>query len=264
MKTDFDLTLQNVWQKFLEIIFPEECLSCKQIGKTLCDICLEKISKDKPREIGLNWVMAPLNYQNLILRHSLFALKYHHNQSVVKYLVKMIIKNFLKFLQENIIEHNFQNLDNLLIIPIPISKQRHRERGYNQSEIIVQEILKQILEKYNLDFRNNLQNDLLIKNKHTIKFAETHSHNEREELIKDVFSINQNLFAQKILIPNQALEKYSALEIMQKDLQEFLVNKKIILVDDIVTSGATFYEARRILIQHGAQKENIFAFAVAH
>ena len=90
-------------------------------------------------------------------------------------------------------------------------------------------------------FKNfNIFIDLLIKNKHTTKFAKTHSPSERENLIKDAFNIN---------------EKYE---------KEFLGNKIIILFDDITTTGSTFYEARNTLIKSGAKRENIFGYAIAH
>lgn len=156
---------------------------------------------------------------------------------MAKYLSELIYLDFLDFI--NYIS-NKNNIENVLIIPIPISKKRLIERNYNQSEEIIKNMSKKIKEKESVDIENNLYLDILLKVKHTIKFAETHSHIERENLIKNAFNINQ---------------KYN---------KEFFDNKIIILFDDITTTGATFYEARNTFINFGIKKENIFAFAVAH
>ena len=246
----------KILNKTLEIFFPEECISCKKINETICEGCLNKIKNYPPKKnLNLDWVSAKFNYENQILKNSLFSLKYHHNKSVAKYLGKISFDNFYEYqikIQNSIpsptitdrkgeIQLLKQSFSNLLILPIPISKKRLRERNYNQSEVLIREILKNILEKYNLNLEENLKTDFLIKNKNTIKFSHTHDQSERQDLIKDVFEINNKYFK-----------------------NNNLKNIKIILIDDITTTGSTFYEARKTLMDFGFQKENIFAFALAH
>lgn len=224
----------------LELFFPESCLVCKKFGEIICEDCREEIDKEKTgsKELEkINWIHANLSYKNQKLKKILFALKYYYLKSSAKYLAKIIYEDFYKFLEEKI--SLFSSVE-LIIIPIPISKKRLIERNYNQSEILIKEIVREIKENKNINLEKNIFLDLLIKNKHTIKFAETHSPTERENLIKDAFNIN---------------EKYQ---------KEFLENKLIIIFDDITTTGSTFYEARNTLIKFGARKENIFGYALAH
>jgi len=242
------------FSKFLDFFFTEECIGCGKSGAMICEECkIEIINEEKINKLNventksIDWVNSPLLYKNEILKKAIFQLKYHYVKRTGKYLAQLVYKDFLYFVKE-ILEKNNQNIQNLLIVPIPISKKRLIERNYNQSEVLIKEIMEfnmvgvagghphhnpQILKK-------NISTDLLLKQKHTIKFAHTHSALDRENLIKEAFTIN---------------DKYK---------KDFLQNKIMILFDDITTTGATFYEARKTLINSGAKKENIFAFAVAH
>ena len=178
-----------------------------------------------------------MSYKNEKLKKVLFSIKYYYLKLASKYLAKIVYEDFYNFLKDKLSIYVGQEL---IIIPIPISKKRLIERSYNQTEILIKEIVKEIKDTENLDLRGNIYIDLLIKNKHTIKFAKTHSPTEREDLIKDAFNVNQNY------------------------KKEFLENKIIILFDDITTTGSTFYEARNTLVKSGAKRENIFGYAIAH
>lgn len=231
--------------KYLDYFFIEECIGCERSGKMICNECKNEIKNYKNQKLEntkiIDWVYSPFLYNNPILRKSIFQLKYYFVKKMSLYLADLVYKDFLERINKITIKDNLKNyFEKILIIPIPISKKRLIERNYNQSEEIIKNILKIIKEKENIDLENNLYLNMLLKVKHTIKFAETHSHIERENLIKNAFTINQ---------------KYN---------KEFFENKIIILFDDITTTGATFYEARNTFINFGIKKENIFAFAVAH
>jgi predicted amidophosphoribosyltransferase len=234
--------LKEIKKLLLDIFFPENCIICSRIGEIVCEECREEIKKDKANDENIkniNWIQANLSYKNEKLKKVLFSIKYHYLKSAGKYLAKIVYEDFYNFLKDKL---SFYIGQELIIIPIPISKKRLIERSYNQTEILIKEIIREIKENKNLDLdlEKNIFIDLLIKNKHTIKFAETHSPTERENLIKDAFIVN---------------EKYE---------KNFLENKIIILFDDITTTGSTFYEARNTLVEHGAKRENIFGYAVAH
>lgn len=238
--------------KFFDFLFLEECLGCRKPGKLLCENCLLEIKYSREKDLDLKnfsknkdylklvaWVHSPLNYQNPTLRKALFALKYTYVKTVAKYLATIVYQDFFSFLKKHY-PHLLRNSGRLLLIPIPISKKRLLKRNYNQSEVLLQELMKILLEKMKLDLRENLSPHILLKTKHTLPFANSHSIEERNNLIKDAFSVNQ--------IPSV----------------NFLQDKIIILFDDITTTGATFYEARKTLVEAGARQENIFAFALAH
>ena len=112
--------------------------------------------------------------------------------------------------------------DNLLIIPIPLSSRRQAERGFNQSLIIAQELS----DYFNIPILDEL--------KKTERQAQSElSANKRTKNITNAFSWTG----------------------------ENLAGFKIILVDDVVTTGATLAEAAKILKKAGAKK--VIGLAVA-
>lgn len=227
--------------KILKFIFLEECLGCQKTGQIICKECTHEIKEENIYNNlkSIEWIKISLSYKNTILKKALFLLKYNYVKSISIYLAQIVYLDFLNFIKTILKERKIENAG-IIIIPIPISKKRLIERNYNQSEELLKEILKLIKIREKIDLENNFNSRLLIKVKNTIKFASSHSISERENLIKNAFKIN---------------------DLYDKD---FLENKIIILFDDITTTGATFYEARKTFIEFGVKKENIFGFAVAH
>lgn len=112
-----------------------------------------------------------------------------------------------------------------IIVPVPIHKRRKNERGYNQSELIARKLAKNL----NLE----LVNDSLIKQKNTLPQS-TLSKKQREENAKQVYKI-QN--------------------------KPKIENKKVILLDDIYTTGATTKECSKVLRQNGAKEILVLTIA---
>jgi ComF family protein len=104
------------------------------------------------------------------------------------------------------------------IIAVPISSKRLRERGYNQSDLIAKYLSRFAKIQY--------KKDILVKIKNNLRQSELNL-NERKENVKDAYSI-KNI--------------------------EVIKGKKIILVDDIYTTGATLNECAKLLKGVGAQK----------
>ena len=117
-----------------------------------------------------------------------------------------------------------------LLIPIPLAPKRLRERGFNQALLICEKLVK-------LDGGINfqLEKNVLIKPKDT----------EHQVRIEDRSKRLKNIIG-SFLVKNS----------------EKIKNRNIILIDDVVTTGATLSEARKMLKQAGAKK--IIAFTVAH
>ena len=84
-----------------------------------------------------------------------------------------------------------------------------------------------------------LEKNILIKIKDTEHQARIKNRNERIKNMTGTFAIKD-------------LEKNKKL----------IMKKNIILIDDILTTGATLSEARKVLRQAGARK--VIAFTVAH
>lgn len=154
-------------------------------------------------------------YEGLIRQ---FILDYKFNEK--SYLYKTFADIFLK--NEKIFE-NIKKYDT--IIPVPISKKRFTERGYNQSELIVKELAK----KTNLELLNNC----LIKTKNIIEQSKL-SKEDRQKNIQNAYELKN---------------------------KELILNKKILLFDDIYTTGSTANECSRILRQGKPRKIGVLVIA---
>ncbi len=105
-----------------------------------------------------------------------------------------------------------------IIIPVPLHAERLHQRGFNQS-FLLSEIMGR---ECRLDVRDNI-----LKR---IRYTESQIHFSKFERImnvKDAFYIENN---------------------------KPIINKKILIVDDIMTTGATLNECSRILKQAGAKE----------
>ena len=98
-----------------------------------------------------------------------------------------------------------------VIIPVPMNKTKKAQRGYNQTELIAKYLAKEL----NLEYNNkSLQK---IKSNKT---QSTLSEKERFNNVKNVFEVKN---------------------------KELIANKKIIIFDDILTTGATIDECSKVL-----------------
>jgi ComF family protein len=118
------------------------------------------------------------------------------------------------------------DLQNYIVTPVPLSVKRARARGFNQSALIARPFARAL----GIPFEEHV----LARIVHRKPQSDTEDIFERRENIKDCFAIAPGANVQ---------------------------NKKIVLVDDVTTSGTTFTEASHILKSAGAKK--ILALAVA-
>lgn len=114
-----------------------------------------------------------------------------------------------------------------LVVPVPLYRARRREREFNQSEIIARIIADSLGSETN--------SEILIRVRRTAQQAKLYE-TERWKNVKNAFSTAQD---------------------------HDLTGERILLVDDIVTTGATVYEAARPLFAVGADFVDIFSLAYA-
>jgi ComF family protein len=210
------------------IVFPAKCVLCGKSGVDLCLDCL----KDAPgaeRE-SAKWIFPLYDYRHPAIKKSLWLLKYKGKKRLANVFAEILYEKMLEELSELSVMENFTEP---ILIPIPLSAKRYRERGYNQAQLICEEIMKIDNVRKNINF--SLEKNVLIKPKDT----------EHQARIKDRGARLKNMTG-SFAIKNAELVK----------------NKNIILIDDILTTGATLSEARKALKQSGARK--VIAFTVAH
>lgn len=174
-----------------------------------------KTEKKEKTEYYFNEHIYIFQYQGLI-RDIILNYKFKDKPYLYKTIVNFLIKN----------QKSFPNLKYYdTIIPIPISKKRQKQRGYNQSSLIAKEIAKQLQIQYN--------DKSIFKIKNIIEQSKLNKE-ERKKNIQGVYKLCN-----------------------KKQLE----NKKILLIDDIYTTGSTANECSKILSQAKPKEIGIFTIA---
>ncbi len=114
-----------------------------------------------------------------------------------------------------------------LIIPVPMSSLRKREKGYNQAEILSKELARIM----DTEMKTNV-----LKRSRNTPHQTGLNRRDRKINLKNAFYVEDK---------------------NKKDLE----NRVILLVDDVITTSTTLNECARTLINHGAQK--IFSVTIA-
>ena len=169
---------------------------------------------EKASKTEFTFIKAIFSYKNPLVRELIWQIKYKENRHALKCAGFALFKNLC---MENPREENPDEAENILLIPIPISKKRRNERGYNQCELIIDEILK-------LDSRNifKADYDFLIRTKH-IEKQTFKNRNERIQNTEHIFAITKR----------------------------YPFDTKIIIIDDVTTTGSTLREAYELLLKAG-------------
>ena len=206
----------------LELIYPNVCGICGKICKeSLCKRCAIEIKKYEINLVNKN--------KKMYFNESMHIFKYNEmiRQRLIEYKFQdksYMYKTFAKIILKNKKVCGFlEKYD--IIIPVPIHKKRRLKRGYNQTELIAKEICKNI--------SLELKTDVLIKQKN-IKAQSELNKNERKQNIKNAFEI--------------------------KNINE-IIDKKILLFDDIYTTGSTVNECSKILKKAGAKQIGVVTIA---
>lgn len=130
-----------------------------------------------------------------------------------------------EFLEEYLVKNI--KYEEYILTYIPLSKKSRKIRGFNQCEYLARKISR--------DLSINIL-EILIKDKET-KEQKTLRKDEREKNIKGAFSIKKGIE---------------------------LKDCKIILIDDVTTTGATLKEGQNLLKKYGAKEIKLLTLAKSH
>jgi len=173
----------------------------------------------KKREIN---VISLSDYTNKASRALIHVLKYTHNRESVK----IIAQTLADYLMQEIAQRQTVYPDEkILIVPIPLSKRRKKERGFNQIEILLAEV-----SKISPSISKFIALDILTKQKDTV--PQTHlKRSERLTNVRGAFVCTD------------------------------ISGAHILLIDDVVTTGATMIAASETLLTSGAKDISIISIA---
>ncbi len=203
----------------LDIIFPQYCVNCSKKNTLLCPSCFNKLEFvnfefDHLQDLTNIDTLETICQYNQVSKKLVTNLKYKSIISIAKIIAHIIYRS-----------SNLPPTD--YYIPIPISKQKNKKRGFNQAEEIAKELSKLTNTKYS---------NLLNKTKPTKAQASMKTKKARTTNLKNSFSINHQL------------------------LKHVDINSSFTLVDDVITTGSTIKECSNILKKHHLKHINAIVF----
>ena len=230
----------------LDFVYPQTCPICrnhlKREEKDLCDDCWKalalvpspycpycKVFLENEGEIADHHCacLSKPEERRILAVRSLGTFDDHYQKLVhrLKYEKKIHLgRRLAQKLGESVSEEKeFAGCD--MVIPVPLHRARERERGFNQSEVLAEGISRVI--------GISLAKDIL-KRKRNTKDQTYLNAQQRAENVRGAFVVTQ---------------------------PENIDGKSVILVDDVMTTGATLNECARMLLEAGATR--VFAATLA-
>ena len=216
----------NIKEKILNLIYPPVCAFCNEINSNfLCDRCKNKFNLMKISVVD-NYKDAPVYFDE---HFYMFKYEKEIREEILKYKFdekSYMYKSYAKILSEDdTLKNNFITKYDC-IVSVPIHKNRFKQRGYNQSELIARELSSKLGKIY--------FSDILVKNKNIVAQSSLDRLN-RVRNIKDAFVFGKNI--------------------------NHIKDKNVVIFDDVFTTGATVNECARILKEAGVKLVGVLTIA---
>ncbi|MFN0290487.1 ComF family protein [Pedobacter helvus] len=228
--------LKRYTEDLINLLFPDLCNGCGNLlyrgEKNICTKCLYDLPYTDFHLYEDNlvakqlWGRMPVNAAMAMLYFKK-GTKVQNLIHSLKYKGKTEVGLTLGKLLANRLLKSEMYADIDLVIPVPLHEKKLRQRGYNQSEYIATGLAE------GLGVAVGTKN--LTRNKSTESQTKKARYT-RYENMQDVFSVKN---------------------------KTDLLNKHILLVDDVITTGATLEACGNVLINNGIKKLSIAAVAFA-
>ncbi len=227
----------SLQKNFLDALFPICCLGCGTFDSWLCTSChiaLPTITDQHcpccKKNITPNGELCFACMQN----HSVgfdgvFVASSYHDpllKKVIHYYKYRFVRDLAKPLALLLAQslHNSHMIAPDIIIPIPLHSRRLRWRGFNQAEELARA----------LDLQIPINTDILKRVRYTAPQVSMKNKIDRQKNIKNAFCVT----------PAHNIE-----------------GQKILLIDDIMTTGTTLSECATVLKKSGAQSVHCLVIA---
>ncbi|MFT6970118.1 MAG: ComF family protein [Roseivirga sp.] len=225
--------LGSFFEDFVALFFPSICIGCEeslpQGVQHICPTCQYQLPKTNNYKIEVTHIeqilAGSIHYKHLL------AYLHFHKKGIVQKLLHELKYNHKeevgimlgRWFGHDLMVAGFQ-VEFDLIVPVPLHTSRQRKRGYNQSEAFA----KGLSEVLKTDVVNALAR---------IEASETQTRKtrmERQENVKSIF---------EVILPSM------------------VANKRVLLVDDVLTTGATLIACGEQLQQAGITELSIGVIA---
>ncbi len=178
----------------------------------------------RPTVVHEAWILALFPYKDARVRAIIRSVKFYADTAALPKIGRITAEFLLETISDKKL---FSAWDVPLLVPMPASKKRLRERGYNQVERFAESILESLSDSvtYAPDILKRGERESQVRIKR----------GARGDNIKGAFFVSR---------------------------PELVHGKHVILLDDVVESGATIKDARRALLKAGAAE--VLGIAIAH
>ncbi len=220
-----------IWNTVLDWLFPRFCLLCGAPLKRhqfLCSACWQSLPPNPDTRLEDLWLARE---QREVLYLDGFSVPYAFSESVQLLIHAVKYSRKTRILPEwfdecrGLLLSAVAPLSLDLVTPVPLHRKRRRWRGFNQSELIARELSRAA--------GIPLRTDLLHRARNTVSQT-TLKADERLQNVREAF---------RLLHPGA------------------VKGKRVLVVDDLLTTGATMNECARALKEGGVTC--VYGFALA-
>ena len=230
------MRIVSFWHRVLDLISPRICVMCGRRLSATEEVICNKCNFHLPRTVfakdtynndmaKLFWGRLPIERASALFYYEghsetaniIYQLKYKGHPEIGYIMGRMVASELMGY-------DFFDGIDG--IVPVPLTKARRRNRGYNQSE----EIARGISEITDLPIYNDLVKRTVFQGSQTRK-----NRWERNDNVEHVFAANKPVPAHL---------------------------KHLLVVDDVVTTGATIVACSSILISSGDIKISVLSLGL--
>lgn len=210
---------------------PINCLGCRAESDWICPDCRQALRFHRQelcfcgkagddglcakhrQQLGLNGLTTLFSYAEPAIRELIHQIKYRGHTDAVNFLARHYQKKVLARLPRG----------DWIVTAAPLSRQRQRARGFNQSELIARCLIESVC-----DYA-----ELLVKKRETRPQVKLKKSQRQKNLLRS-FAVKDGIETPE----------------------------RVILVDDVITTGSTLKEAAATLRQAGVKQ--IWALTIAH
>jgi ComF family protein len=221
---------------FIHLFFPNYCLACHGSlvagEQSICTRCLRHLPKTRNFQHSNNEVAR--KFMGKIRFHTAISFLRFHKASRVQRLMHELKYNnhpeigyILGKMYASDISKNANEVDFQLVVPVPLHPAKQKRRGYNQSDGFAQGLA----EGWGIDWFPDVLERRVFSETQTKK-----NRLQRWENVEDIFHVKR---------------------------KEEIQGKHVLLVDDVVTTGATMEACGHSLWKAGAGQLSIAAIATA-
>ena len=221
--------LRPIAEAFVNFVYPPVCSTCERALRRgeafVCTRCWESFERVPPTETIIQLIEEKFLTDEAVDRiDSVFLFEQDPRVREAVHLLKyngaeVIAEKFGLFIAKKIVSDSRLSLCDI-IAPVPLHPARQRERGYNQSELITRSLCRILLIRHS----PNLLYRVRQTRTQTLFDAEG-----RKKNIKGAFMLG-------------------------KSSADQIAGKKVLLVDDVITTGSTIKECAITLKTNGASE----------